>query len=147
MKPHRWVVAVAAVLAFLAVGSSSRAAGVMDSIMGKDLDSLLGKELELTGDQAKGGVGAILGLAKEKLSSADFDKISKVVPGVEKYVSKARDLGLLDKPIENKAGLDSRFTKLGIPKDKASKMVPTVTDLVGRIGGDQAKSLLTGAIG
>ena len=42
--------------------------------------------------------------------------------------------------------LDGAFSKLKIPQDKASKMVPTVTDLVGTVGGNQAKSMLSGAL-
>ncbi|HKQ97976.1 MAG TPA: DUF2780 domain-containing protein [Candidatus Polarisedimenticolia bacterium] len=122
-------------------------AGFTDSLLGKDLDSLLGKQLGITGDQSKGGIGAILGLAKEKLSSNDYDKIAATVPGANKYVDKAKKMGLLNKPVGNKAGLDSIFSKLGIPKDKAAQMVPMVTDLVGKIGGEQAKALLTSVLG
>lgn len=146
MKTRRWLMGMACVVACLSIGSSF-GAGWTDSLMGKDLDSLLGKQLSLTSDQSKGGIGAILGLVKEKMSSADFDKIAAAIPGADKYVSKAKKLGLLDKPLQNKEGLDAAFSKLGIPQDKAAKMVPTVTDLVGTIGGDQVKSLMSGILG
>lgn len=122
-------------------------AGFTDSLLGKDLDSLLGKQLGLTNDQSKGGIGAILGLAKEKLSSADYDKMVATVPGANGYVDKAKKMGLLNKPVGSKAGLDSLFSKLGIPKDKAAQMVPAVTELVGKIGGEQAKALLASVLG
>jgi len=146
MNRNRLVVVLALAVAVVGLGSAAWAAAWTDSLMGKDLDSLLGKQLGLTSDQSKGGIGAIMGLAKEKLSSADFDKIAKVVPGADKYVEKARKLGLLDKPMGSAAGLGPAFSKLGIPQDKAAKMVPTVTDLVGKVGGDQVKSLLSSAL-
>ncbi len=146
MRTRRWLLGMMCAVACLSLGSAF-AAGWTDSLMGKDLDSLLGKQLGLTSDQSKGGIGAILGLVKEKMSSADFDKIAAAVPGADKYVSKAKKLGLLDKPINNKEGLGAAFSKLGIPEDKASKMVPTVKDLVGKIGGDEVKSLMSGILG
>jgi Protein of unknown function VcgC/VcgE (DUF2780) len=147
MKPNRWLIVLVSVAAFLGLGSTNWAAGWTDSLLGKDLDSLVGKQLGLTSDQSKGGIGAILGLAKEKLTSADFDKIAAAIPGADKYVAKAKKLGLLDKPVGNKEGLNSAFSKLGIPQDKASQMVPTVTDLMGKMGGDEVKKMLSSVLG
>jgi len=140
MRRNRWLVALSLVVA--AWIGSTFAAGWTDSIMGKDIDSLLAKQLGLTGDQSKGGIGAIFSLAKEKMSSADFDKIAGAIPGAEKYVKKAKKLGLLDKPIGNKSGLSAAFSKLGISEETADKMVPAVTDLVGILGGEEAKSMM-----
>jgi hypothetical protein len=145
MNRNRWLVSVVSLVAALSL-SSAASAGLTDSLTGAGLDSLLGKQLGLTADQSKGGIGAILGMAKEKLSPDDYAKVASAIPGADKYVSKAKSLGLLDKPIKDKSGLDGAFSKLGIPQDKADKMVPTVTDLVGQVGGDQAKSLLSGAL-
>jgi hypothetical protein len=134
--------------AFAVLGLQSTAwAGFTDSLPWKDLDSVLGKQLGLTGDQSKGGIGAILGLAKEKLNSNDFDTIAEAIPGASGYVKKAKKLGLLDKPLGGKDGLAAAFSKLGIPQDKATQMVPAVTDLIGKIGGDQVKTLLANVLG
>jgi len=145
MTRNRRLVVLFSVVAGLGLGSGAWA-GLTDSLSGMGLDSLLGKQLGITGDQSKGGIGSILGLAKEKLSANDYGKVAKAIPGADKYVAKAQSMGLLDKPLKDKSGLDGAFTKLGIPKDKADKMVPTVTDLVGKAGGSQAKSLLSGAL-
>ena len=146
MKLRRRMLVLACAIAFLGVGSFAWA-GFSESMPWSDIDSMLSKQLGLTGDQSKGGIGAILGLAKEKLSSNDFDKIAESVPGASGYVKKAKKMGLLDKPIGGKEGLAAAFTKLGIPQDKATQLVPMVTDLVGRIGGDQAKTLLASVLG
>jgi hypothetical protein len=108
MKANRWLVVLVSVVALLGFGSISWA-GMTDSLTSKGIDSLLGKQLGLTGDQSKGGIGAIMGLAKEKLSPADFGKIASAVPGTDKYISKAKSLGLLDKPLNNQAGRDGAF--------------------------------------
>ena len=81
------------------------------------------------------------------MTSADFDKMTATVPGVDKYVSKAKKLGVLDKPVGNTEGLSAAFQKLGISKENADKMIPAVTDLVGIIGGEEAKNMLIKVLG
>ena len=127
MKKAWWV--VLCFIVFAASRSTAFASGagdMMDSMLGKDLDSIVAKQLGLTSDQSKGGIGAMLGLAKEKLNAVDFDKIAAVVPGADKYVSKAKKMGLLDKPLKNKEGLDAALAKAGIPKDKSGEFLTTV---------------------
>lgn len=45
--------------------------------------NMLGSQLNVTPEQAVGGTGALLGLAKNKLTSADYSQLSKSVPGLE----------------------------------------------------------------
>lgn len=146
MRLRRRLLVLACALAVLGFGSPAWA-GFTDSLPWKDIDSVLGKQLGLTSDQSKGGIGAILGLAKEKLNANDFEKITDAIPGSSGYVKKAQKMGLLDKPIGGKEGLAAAFSKLGIPQDKAAQLIPAVTDLVGKIGGDQVKALLTSVLG
>ena len=143
MKKLWWVA-----LPFLAfvVSVSGAVAGtageMMDSALGKDLDSIVAKQFGLTGDQSKGGIGALLALGKEKLKAVDYDKIAAAVPGADKYVAKAEKLGLLDKPVGNKSGLEAALTKVGIPKDQVGPFLDTVTQMIGNVGGDEVKKLL-----
>ena len=51
--------------------------------------------LGVTQDQAEGGVGSILTLAKEKLVKGDFDKVAAVIPGADKYLHGGSKLGSL----------------------------------------------------
>ena len=144
MKKVWWV--ALCFIVFVASSSGAFASGasnMMDSVLGKDLDSIVAKQFGLKSDQSKGGIGAILGLAKEKLNANDYDKIAAAVPGADKYVSKAKKLGLLDKPLENKEGLEGAFTKVGIPKDKQGEFLTTVTQMIGNVGGDEVKKLMS----
>ncbi|KWS60613.1 hypothetical protein AL056_20985 [Pseudomonas amygdali pv. morsprunorum] len=43
----------------------------------------LGTQLNVTPEQAVGGTGALLGLAKNKLTSTDYSQLAKSVPGLE----------------------------------------------------------------
>ena len=57
---------------------------------------LLGEltQLNITPQQAVGGAGAMLGLAKNQLSSTDYSELAKSVPGIDK-LSGGGELGAL----------------------------------------------------
>ena len=145
MRVGTWIRVLACAIALIVGGTAS--AGWLDSIMGKDLDSLIGKQLGLTGDQSKGGIGAILGMAKEKLSAGDYDKLAAAIPGADKYLSKARKLGVLNSPIQNRAALNDALAKLGIPKETADQFVPAVTEMLAQTGGEEVKAVLSSFLG
>jgi hypothetical protein len=113
---------------------------------GDALVSSLTSTLGLTEEQAQGGVGSILTLAQEKLVKGDFDKIAAVIPGAQKYLDVAKSLGAVTGPLTNLAGLNGALGKLGISPDKAAKLVPAVTDFVGKAGGPEVGQLLSGAL-
>jgi len=110
-----------------------------------DLTTLLTKQLGVSESQANGGVGSMLQLAQEKLTAGEFDSITKVIPGSQKYLDSAKQL-LGGGKVGNASGLQSAFSKLGMSPDMVSKFEPVVTDYVGTLAGPQAKSLLAGAL-
>ena len=112
-----------------------------DPIVG-GLKSVLG----VTDAQAEGGLGSILTLAQEKLAKGDFDKIAQAIPGSQKYLDAAKKLGAVTGPITNSAGLNTAYSKLGIPPEKAAKFTPTVLDAVGKVGGNSVRNVLAGAV-
>ena len=56
------------------VAAAPKAAGLLNT---------LGSELKITPEQAIGGAGAMLGLAKNRLSEPQFSELSKSVPGLD----------------------------------------------------------------
>jgi hypothetical protein len=58
----------------------------------------------------------------------------------------AKKLGAVTGPVTNSAGLDSAYSRLGIPPEKAATFTPTVLDAVGKVGGDSVRNLLAGAL-
>jgi hypothetical protein len=112
-----------------------------DPIVGA-LKSALG----VTDNQAEGGLGSILTLAREHLAKGDFDKIAAVVPGAQKYLDAAKKLGAVTGPVTNSAGLNSAYSRLGIAPETAAKFTPTVLDAVGKVGGESVRNLLAGAL-
>ncbi len=55
------------------------------------IDDLV-QQLGVSTDQAEGGTGLMMKLAKEKLDSGDFSQIADLIPGLDGLVGKAPDL-------------------------------------------------------
>jgi hypothetical protein len=131
----------------LLIGALLAACSSMESMMGgsDSLTSILTKQTGASEPQAAGGVGAMLALAQQKLAAGDFDQIAKAIPGSDKYLATAKQL-LGGANINDKAGLQSAFSKLGMSPDMVDKFKPIVTAYVGKMGGEHAKSLLASVL-
>jgi hypothetical protein len=117
---------------------SSLAASMKDPLIG-----MLTNKLGITDNQAKGGMGSLLTLAKEKLPAADFSKFTNLIPGASKYMELAKTLGAVVGPLKNVAGLNGALGKLGMNSDTVAKFVPTVSSFLSKTGGDTATNLLS----
>jgi hypothetical protein len=122
-----------------------------------ELVEILKERLAVTEEQAGGGAGLLLSLAKKKLGEQDFDKLLKAIPGIDELISKASSgkaggmLGgiakrLLGQGAGNLAGLAAGFKKLGLEGDMISKFVPVILSFVQSKGGDALKELLEKAL-
>jgi len=107
------------------------------------LTSMLMSKLGITENQAKGGIGSYLTLAKEKLAKGDFDKVTSLVPGATKYMDTAKQLGAVAGPLGNLAGLNGALGKLGMKPETVAAFAPTVTDYIGKAGGSGVTSMLS----
>ena len=140
---RRWILgAMAATAAMPAIAQLDS----LKALVGDPLVGALKSALGVTDAQAEGGLGSILKLAQEKLAKGDFDKIAQVISGSQKYLDAAKKLGAVTGPVTNSAGLDSAYSRLGIPPEKTAKFTPTVLDGVGKVGGDSVRNLLAGAL-
>ena len=106
------------------------------------LTSLLSQQLGVTTNQAAGGTGSVLSLAKEKLPGADFSSLSKLIPGSDSLMQSAKDLGAVTGPVKDKAGLEAAFSRLGMGNEMVPKFSQVISDFVGKAGGEPAKNLL-----
>jgi Protein of unknown function VcgC/VcgE (DUF2780) len=127
--------------------SGTAMSGAATSAPGVGLTDVLGKSLGLTGDQASGAVGSYLSYTQNKLSPTDYTKVAAVVPGSEQYVQKAKDLGAVSSGgITDASALNAAYEKLGISPEVASKITPTVTNYIGKVGGSTVQSLLSSVL-
>jgi hypothetical protein len=138
---RRSVIATGLILATLVFSSTATAQLSLDPV------DLLGKSLGMSKDQLEGGLGSVLTLAQEKLVKGDFDKIAAVIPGASKYLEQAKKLGAVTGPLNDVAGLNGALGKLGISPETASRFLPAVSELVGKVGGPEVGKLLSGVLG
>ncbi len=137
-----------------AVAAAPQAAGLLNT---------LGTQLNVTPQQAVGGTGAMLGLAKNKLSSSDYSQLAKQVPGLDS-LSGSNALGGLNGlggllgsggssdaagvasalgNVDSKAAMNSAFTKLGMDSTMVGQFAPVILQYLGQqgVGGTLLQSL------
>jgi hypothetical protein len=122
-----------------------------------ELVGQLSKQLSISPTQAAGGAGTLFGLAKSRLSGADFSKVADAVPGMGNLLKAAPQpdntstsglsslTGSLPGGIGGMASMAS-FEKLGLSPDMVSKFVPIMTSFVQSKGGSSTASLLSGVL-
>jgi hypothetical protein len=133
------------------------AAAVAPTPQTADLLSAL-SQLNVTPQQAVGGTGAMLGLAKNQLSSTDYSQLAKSVPGIDK-LSGGGELGALAGLLGSNgkaAGLDnalgnvkttddlnSAFSALGMDSGMIGQFAPVILQYLGQqgVGGSLLQSL------
>lgn len=119
----------------------------LQSMGGSDaLMKLVTSQLGVTQNQAMGGVGSELTLAKEKLPSEDFSALAKAVPGADSYMKAAKDLGAVTGPVGDKAGLLAAFQRLGMESAMVDKFSGLLSDFVGKMGGEPVKNALAAVL-
>lgn len=127
------------------VTAAPQAAGLLNT---------LGKQLNITPEQAIGGTGAMLGLAKHQLPQAQYTELSKSVPGLDK-LSGNNALGglvglsgLMGKADSNKVNalnnalsnvkttqdMNSAFSQLGMNSGMVSQFAPIILQYLGQQG-------------
>ena len=128
------------------MSSSDAMKGASDA-MGGSLASLLQSQLGMSEDQASGSMGSMLTLASEKLSSGEFDQLTGMIPGADKYLQSAKDLGAVSGAVGDMDGLMSSLGALGISEESVGKFMPMVKDYLGKLGGSDIQGLLAKAFG
>lgn len=125
-----------------------------------ELIQMLTSQLGVDDSQAEGGLGLLLGIAKEKLGAGDFAKVAETMPGVEGLVDAAPQpsglggaLGGLASSfgggagqLGQLAGLASGFKGLGLDSEMVGKFVPVILSYVRSKGGDGVAGLLEGVL-
>jgi hypothetical protein len=115
-------------------------------------------QLDVTPQQAVGGAGAMLGLAKNQLSSTDYSELAKSVPGIDK-LSGGGELGALAAllgangkaaGLDNALGnvkdtndLNNAFSALGMDTGMIGQFAPVILQYLGQqgVGGSLLQSL------
>jgi hypothetical protein len=147
MKIWNRAAVVAGTLAMLAgaatVAGAQPAAGADAELVGS-----LSKELGVTADQARGGAGALFGIAKQRMDPKSFEQVAQHVPGMDGLLKAAPALGNVGDmgKLGTLAAAAGAFKKLGLDAGMVSKFIPALTKFVGAKGGGGVANLLAGAL-
>ncbi|MDU9034433.1 DUF2780 domain-containing protein [Pseudomonas corrugata] len=133
-----------------AVAAAPEAAGLLNT---------LGSELNITPEQAIGGAGAMLGLAKNRLSEPQFSELSQSVPGLDQIAGNSAIGGLnglggllgggsqknalldgLLGNVKDTNDLNNAFSALGMDSGMIGQFAPVILQYLGQQG--VASSLL-----
>jgi hypothetical protein len=127
----------------------------------------LGTQLNVTPEQAVGGTGALLGLAKNKLAGNDYSQLSKSVPGLDQLSGNSAlgSLGGLGSllggsnggnsainsalgNVQSMGDVNKAFSALGMDSGMVSQFVPVILQYLGQQGaGGSALQALSGVWG
>jgi hypothetical protein len=143
-------VSVALVACLAAAGAMAQLGGLLDQAKSLGSDSvskLIGQQVSADPSQIEGGLGSLMSLAKNQLNGDDFAKITGAIPGVDKYLDAAKNLGVLDSPITSMDGLNAALGRLGMSPDTIAKFLPAAVDALGQIGGADVAGLLSSLTG
>lgn len=119
-----------------------------------NLLNTLGNQLNITPEQAIGGAGAMLGLARNNLSTADYGQVTQAVPGLD-LLAGANALGglgglggllgnggdnqsglnnALGGNVENRNDLNDAFKALGMDTGMIGQFAPLILQYLGQQG-------------
>ncbi|TWC16416.1 MULTISPECIES: DUF2780 domain-containing protein [unclassified Pseudomonas] len=127
-----------------AVAAAPEAAGLLNT---------LGSELKITPEQAIGGAGAMLGLAKNRLSEPQFSELSQSVPGLDQIAGNSAIGGLnglggllgggsqknalldgLLGNVKDTRDLNNAFSALGMDSGMIGQFAPVILQYLGQQG-------------
>ncbi len=111
--------------------------GQQTAAKSKGLTELLTQQLGVNKVQAEGGAGAIFSLAKSKMASGAFTRLSGSIPDMQKLLAAAPAGG---------GDLSVAFQQLGLSADMPQKYVPIVMKYVHATSGEAMASVLDAAL-
>ena len=135
-------------------GGNNKAAAAAPTSETGGLLKALTSQLNITPEQAVGGTGAMLGLAKNKLSGNDFSQLSSSVPGLEQLSgnnalgslgalsgmlgqtggSKTSGLDGLLGNVKSTNDLNTAFSALGMDSGMVGQFAPVILQYLGGAG-------------
>ena len=134
--------------------STNKAAAAAPSSQTAGLLSALTSQLNVTPEQAVGGTGAMLGLAKNQLSGTDYSQLGKSVPGLDQLSgsnslgslgalsgmlgqsggSKTSGLDGLLGNVKSTSDLNTAFSALGMDSGMVGQFAPVILQYLGSQG-------------
>lgn len=140
------LVALVLIVGVMGVGCGSTSSSV-ESLASNPMISSLSSGLGLTPNQAIGGAGALMGIAKNNLTSDNWKKVEDAVPASDEIMDGGLKMGgLSEDKVKSMADLSGSLGKMGLNQTQVTSMVPAMGDYMTKGGHAEAGDLFKGAI-
>jgi hypothetical protein len=114
---------------------------------GQSIVPLLQERLGMTETQVRGGLGALLVFARERLTKQDFDYLAETIPNADRIMQEIKLRGVVNGPIDNKDDYEAALSNLGIGQPLASQFAPAVLESLAATGHTRERDILARVIG
>jgi Protein of unknown function VcgC/VcgE (DUF2780) len=143
MKRFLSLLLVTVVISSLCGCSSTGGKNAISSLSSEPAVTSLMQTAGVTADQAIGGLGSILSLAKSKVTPEDYSKLAAGLPSADKYIGALGGLGINSGDIKTPLDLQAAYKKLGMNDDVQQKFTPAAVNYLRSAGGEAAASVLS----
>ena len=103
-------------------------------------------DLGLSEPQVRGGLGALLVFARDRLPQTQFNELATRIPNAEQIVEQARARGIVTRPLDDRDDYEATLGTLGIPSSTAKQFAPAVIQWLGAKGYDHERDILAGVL-
>jgi hypothetical protein len=103
-------------------------------------------ELGLSEIQVRGGLGALLVFARDRLPETQFNELANRIPNASQIVEQAKAHGIVTRSLDDRDDYEATLANLGIPRATALKFAPAVLEWLGAKGYAQERDILAGVL-
>jgi hypothetical protein len=114
---------------------------------GQSIVPLLQERLGLSETQVRGGLGALLVFAREKLTKQDFDDLAVTIPNADRIMQEVKLRGVVNGPLDDRDDYETALSNLGIGQPLASQFAPAVLESLAATGHARERDILARVIG
>jgi hypothetical protein len=114
---------------------------------GQSIMPLLQERLGLSETQVRGGLGALLVFAREKLTKQDFDDLAQTIPNADRIMQEIKLRGVVNGPLDDRDDYEAALSNLGIGQPLASQFAPAVLESLAATGHSRERDILARVIG
>ncbi len=110
------------------------------------LIAYLQDDLGLSEPQARGGLGALLVFARDRLPQTQFNDLASRMPNAEQIIEQVKARGIVTRSLDDRDDYVEALGNLGISPPVAAKFGPAVLGWLGAQGYDTERDMLAGVL-
>jgi hypothetical protein len=102
--------------------------------------------LGINSTQTRGGLGALLVFARERLPKPQFDALASKMPNAEQVMQNVKLQGVVTGPLDDVDDYEATLVRLGIGPSISSQFGPAVVDWLAAAGFHEESDILAGVL-